>query len=303
MKQLFLHIGLHKTGTTALQEWCSANASLLAQKGLLYPLTGKPEGKPYHRQFFSQAESGPWELLYSEIEESRIDTILLSDEAWSAPWVAEGALQMLKQRLARYDVTVLCVLRNPVDYFVSRYRHQIRMGSETAHWSFSEFVEARVGETNEFLCQLELWSNVFGRQNVDVLIYDEAKKGGALGRNFLAKCGLEISEVELPRSNVHWDDRRLKTLRMATRLDCMFSGRESASLWRHKLATRIRSAGYGRATPLRKIVRAAVTTIDHSPLISEGGLRTLQVLCSKWPRELMEAGWLDSSQAKALAKV
>jgi hypothetical protein len=303
MKQLFLHIGLHKTGTTALQQWCSANASLLAEKGLLYPSVGQPEGKPYHRQFFSQAESGPWELLYSEIEQSGIDTILLSDEAWSAPWVAEGALQMLKHRLARYDVTVLCVLRNPVDYFVSRYRHQIRMGSDSAHWSFSEFVEARVGETNEFLSQLELWSNVFGRQNVDVLIYDEAKKGGALGRHFLAKCGLEISEVELPKSNVHWDERRLKMLRLAKKLECVPSGRESESLWRQAVAKRIRSAGYGRATLLRSMVGAAVTVFDHSPLISEDGLRTLQALCSRWPLELMQAGWLDAGQVRALAKV
>ena len=36
MKQLYLHIGLGKTGSSALQSWLSLNAQLIARQGIDY---------------------------------------------------------------------------------------------------------------------------------------------------------------------------------------------------------------------------------------------------------------------------
>lgn len=38
-KTLYIHAGTHKTGTTAIQKFLSANRDLLAKNGYLYPGT------------------------------------------------------------------------------------------------------------------------------------------------------------------------------------------------------------------------------------------------------------------------
>jgi len=37
MKRIFLHIGFHKTGTSALQEYLSKNREYLLKQKILYP--------------------------------------------------------------------------------------------------------------------------------------------------------------------------------------------------------------------------------------------------------------------------
>src|SRR3989339_890168 len=49
MKTLYLHIGHHKTGSTALQVFFMSNSDLLLSKGISYPMTGilEPSGHYY----------------------------------------------------------------------------------------------------------------------------------------------------------------------------------------------------------------------------------------------------------------
>lgn len=39
-RKLFVHIGMHKTGTTSIQKYCQANIGLLKNSGLIYPQSG-----------------------------------------------------------------------------------------------------------------------------------------------------------------------------------------------------------------------------------------------------------------------
>ena len=38
--KLVLHVGIHKTGTSAIQAFCKENRATLAEIGVLYPKTG-----------------------------------------------------------------------------------------------------------------------------------------------------------------------------------------------------------------------------------------------------------------------
>lgn len=42
IENLFLHIGLPKTGTTLIQTYCAQNRKVLARHGILYPKAGLP---------------------------------------------------------------------------------------------------------------------------------------------------------------------------------------------------------------------------------------------------------------------
>ena len=46
-RKLLLHIGIHKTGTTAIQYLLLHNAKLLAEQGFLVPQSGRPSYEPF----------------------------------------------------------------------------------------------------------------------------------------------------------------------------------------------------------------------------------------------------------------
>ncbi|MDQ3629459.1 MAG: hypothetical protein M3419_11745 [Actinomycetota bacterium] len=90
--RVFLHIGLHKSGTTFLQNVCRANRDGLAAQGIHFP-GGK--GRPNHtfavydlfgrrpRGSEDDRISGQWDAITHDILESSSPTSLISEEALS----------------------------------------------------------------------------------------------------------------------------------------------------------------------------------------------------------------------------
>lgn len=57
MSKVFLHIGLHKTGTTAIQTTLFNNRGSLAEKGYRVPVSGVPAVAPLgHDELAQQTE-------------------------------------------------------------------------------------------------------------------------------------------------------------------------------------------------------------------------------------------------------
>jgi len=87
-KTVYLHIGLHKTGTTFLQNVLRANSAALVEQGIIYPgrniesqklavwdLFGRrPKGAPDGRI------NGQWNVLVDEINSSELPVGLISEE-------------------------------------------------------------------------------------------------------------------------------------------------------------------------------------------------------------------------------
>ena len=90
MPTLFIHTGLHKTGTTSLQKAFFDNRRVLARQGLLYPDTGlspNPGNWGHHELALAlrQQESGEalWQALRAEADASGLDRVLVSSETLS----------------------------------------------------------------------------------------------------------------------------------------------------------------------------------------------------------------------------
>lgn len=76
-KQIHLHIGTHKTGTTALQQTLAENREQLVQQGFLYPQAGWHQFAQHFLAFEKKGQvntgmsaevEGVWEALREEIE-------------------------------------------------------------------------------------------------------------------------------------------------------------------------------------------------------------------------------------------
>jgi len=160
-KTIYLHIGLPKTGTTALQKSAFKHRDLLKSHGIAIPESGRyffqdehgkhlhnvhhvlawsliPERHPFiHEDYIHQAMKTCWEDLIKEITYSPQDTIFITSECFSWELVETEDLKTLKKKLSPFRVKVILTLRNVQDLALSTYRQSIFNGdSECFSYQF-----------------------------------------------------------------------------------------------------------------------------------------------------------------------
>jgi hypothetical protein len=167
--RLFLHIGVHKTGSTSLQLSFADNADALKREGVLYPL-GRFPRLPYQhagiRELLSPPRAGELQSLLRGIHEEAIasgcHTVILSGEDISA--LSTGSLSLLHDALlsAGFHPVVVVFFRPFLAYvrsiasqhmkvrgpFVTPARLAVRL---------RDFSESKI---------VDRFASVFGAQNV-----------------------------------------------------------------------------------------------------------------------------------------
>jgi len=134
-KKLFLHIGRHKTGTSSLQNFFTQKSDLLAERGILYPQTGRktPHGTPAtaHHEFSHTLHYKPTDevdTLFDNLatEAKDFDTILLSSEDFQN----QKDFKRLEILFADYDLTVIAYMREGLGYGLSGFAQRIHFSGE-----------------------------------------------------------------------------------------------------------------------------------------------------------------------------
>ena len=145
-RRVFLHIGLHKTGTTYLQNILRANRARLADQGVLYP---GGEGQP--AQVFAVWDllgrrprgstdariSGAWAATVDVINGSDQPAVLLSDEHLSL-----ATLRQARTAVAAFDgaeVHVVVTARDLARVLVSAWQEEVK---NRGAWTWSQFAGA-----------------------------------------------------------------------------------------------------------------------------------------------------------------
>ena len=128
-KTLYLHIGLHKTGSSALQTFFARNIDALAAHGLCYP-----EGHTHGQAVAGHVTSGNATSLYHRLLEGRLvptfeallrevgepPRMLLSTEAF-ASLSREQVEELLAVLSSTYRVRVICFVRDVYPLLWSGY--------------------------------------------------------------------------------------------------------------------------------------------------------------------------------------
>jgi hypothetical protein len=159
MQHLILHIGRHKTGTTALQYCFSCNEGPLAAAGIHYPRTGI-DWVAHHRiaarlsgqtdPSFDPAEDDLLSELLDEIRKCGQQHVLISSEGFQScdPAIVRRAFQ-------DFDISVVAVSLKKLSYLQSSYLQSIH--AEKFAGSIEEY------ERDEFFCDysrfLSSWEN------------------------------------------------------------------------------------------------------------------------------------------------
>ena len=181
MKQLYLHIGLGKTGSSALQSWLSLNADLIAQQGIDYADI-VPEVK------FGESLSGNGIALHHACVDQDLDRVeeLLTTTYFFTPGntvaivscellqgLSLSKIEAIKDICNRnaIEVTIVAYVRSVYEWLYSTYVQFVKRASHTHSFGAKD-------EDLEFAAfhdNLQRNLEVFG-ERMNVLNYDAAKK-------------------------------------------------------------------------------------------------------------------------------
>lgn len=132
MKKLYLHIGLHKTGTSAIQSFLCQNRTSLSEKGFYYPDTGKFEAHHSIAAFLrKEASDGNNKLILKDKFLSLTgdnDVSIISSEIFSEC----GDISSLSVLPEIYDdITVVVYVRRQDKLLESAYGQQVKQNFES----------------------------------------------------------------------------------------------------------------------------------------------------------------------------
>lgn len=209
MKELIIHAGRHKTGTTSIQRFLALNYSkLLSEHNLLYPVTGRDRYYEYHHQLFEQLvtshkgmDANLTELLNLEIDAKSPDRVIVSSEILSRTSVTENKLEKIKKAFSDFTVIIVIYLRRQDSYLRSEYAERVKRGL-----LFSPDTIYDLDVELDYYKFIEKFSRVFGRECIRVRVFEDAVKIG-IYNDLLSTLNIELnSGFELPKKiyNRRW---------------------------------------------------------------------------------------------------
>lgn len=210
---LVLHIGLHKTASSYVQNVLGTRRYDLLREGVLYPTTGTVEGRSSTRE---GAQSGhalftrPGDLgeLVRTLVAERPDsasTVLLSSEDFSLVRRRLTPARMLSRLDVFGSVKVVLVLRRQDEWVVSLYKQLVDQYANFETRSFEEFVRQAGPTLFDYHVRFSVWRDLVGPENFHVLSYDDLDGGEAICRRLLEVAGVtgplldDVTSIPVPR--------------------------------------------------------------------------------------------------------
>lgn len=215
-KDVVLHIGVHKTGTTFLQKLFVEQREALEGMGFYIPLAGLPksdirnirtEGFQGHGGLLRPlrmrvpAKENHWNALLDECARSEAQNVLISSENLLVPFHHNrtNILRKLANRLRRFrSVRVLAFLRRPDRWIEALYGERLVQGEAEGVMSAGEFAVDFGPRLLDFPSLFGPLEDALG-QEVEFLNYDAACQGAGLWDVFWANLGRpDIAEIAPP---------------------------------------------------------------------------------------------------------
>lgn len=215
MAAVYLHIGLPKTGTTAVQNFLWENRSILEKNSICYPNfdVRYPHVKFLRNAHFlisscKKAELGGQlvtDAAYTRLLDqiaglgTRFDRIFLSEEAiWSAKWDQPVFWGKLKTDLNERGLSlrIIVYLRRQDNFVQSLYRQKVR--ARLTGLSFHEFLNTYLKTYPlDYYSYIRELADMLGRDSLIIRVYEKEQYRGEehnLFSDFLDIFGLSVSD-------------------------------------------------------------------------------------------------------------
>lgn len=252
-KTVYIHIGTFKTGTSAIQKYLNENREYLASHDFFVPegelamqhalpITLIIDNSTFRSAWpqYKYNSSFYWELLTQQMEKTRCKNIIISSEAFcdfTHPAITDHEFfsTFLKTFFSKYEVKIICYLRNIFAYLKSFYGEMIKNGQTCK--SFNEIV-------NEFIRQkcfhafpkkvLDFYADTFGKDALIIREYDKNKiKNSDIISDFLDLLSLNADSKRRVNANLSLSDEDIALKRLFNYFDftdLQFNRRISSAL-------------------------------------------------------------------------
>lgn len=217
---LYLHIGTHKTGTSSIQMALHTHREELLKAGVLYPalnnaynhyelavLLKSPEGMTIIQNWFDG--------IVEKVNQRSINKVVISAEALyflrfielvktkdnprNSTITEENYREKLNNLRALipdiFDIKVVVYLRRQDSFIQSGYSQLIK-GSEYFSGSIREFIDG-LAVFMDYSFMLNLWAEIFGKENILVRVYEKQQLPGGSVQDFL-----RVIEIPTDLSNI-----------------------------------------------------------------------------------------------------
>lgn len=177
MRKLFLHVGVHRTGTTSTQGVLRANFTELLQRGFMYPYS-----RPRHDDVVRALRSGilsPQDLADDLVKRAnthpfQIQNIILSDEDMS---MIED-FNLFAPLAKVFDVKVVAMIRRQDLWLESWYLQNVKWqwDAAVANLSFAEFLARRKDFFwIDYAARFAQYESIFGPGSVLPAVFERAE--------------------------------------------------------------------------------------------------------------------------------
>jgi hypothetical protein len=198
---LVVHIGLHKTGTTYIQNELLTRRHELLQQGVLYPLAGMPtdvlvstrDGAQSGHAALTRTGKGHRQLVSQMIAEApqSVSTVLLSSENFTL-WHRDVTPEQQIRKFNDFGtVKVVLVLRRQDRWLESYYKQIVDGHADMETRSFPAFLEEEGPRLIDFHARFSPWRELVGPDNFTVLSYDDEPDATSICRKLLEVAGVQ----------------------------------------------------------------------------------------------------------------
>lgn len=201
-KKIFIHIGVGKTGTTAIQDSMMLHREEISHQGVFYPFTGIVETG--HQDLvtlwtdeFSPENVATYSKLLAEFEESGKNTMFISSEKFC---YANGEfVRRVSQVLDGYDVKIIVYVRNQIAQIESTFLLWLRLGYSYGG-SFDAFFETHLGSF-DYNRIVSPWAVFFGAEAIIAVAYDHPRLKSDAFSGIEKVLGIKVVSGDLQISN------------------------------------------------------------------------------------------------------
>ncbi|MBV9692997.1 MAG: hypothetical protein JO261_04790 [Alphaproteobacteria bacterium] len=189
---LILHIGTHKTGTSALQAFLASQSQRLCGLSIRYVQAGREGRKAHHPLGWGiRGRRGykpdVWEPLRRELKSDTTPVKLISSEGL---WFTDPAA--VREQLGDTPVDrVVLYLRRQDKYLQSLYKQTVAGGREMAFDEWREEFHFR----GNYLSVVSKWASVFGKDAIVIRPYERSGRTIDVVEDFLGVLGIDIKQV------------------------------------------------------------------------------------------------------------
>lgn len=221
-RTVVLHIGIGKTGTSAIQHMLKVSRKQLAEAGIYYPETGASSA--HHdlavvgARALDGAQRDRLRAVLAAFEGEGYQRLVLSSESFV--FCTPSYVRSLADVLEGQDVKVLLYVRKQAELVRSAYLQKMKAGRAAYGGDVRCFFEGS-RRSFDFMARVEPWVEAFGRASIVARLYDPRREAFDVRTDFCEAAGIPTGSVSRPdrRANPSLPEAFVPLLRRLDRLD------------------------------------------------------------------------------------